>query len=275
MGVCDTCAKYFLFATNLLIFILSCIILGLGIWVLVDRHSFLDLLDQTSVTVPIYNSAVILILFVASSSIFISFFGCCGAYKESRCMLGTYFLCNLALLVLITVGAIIGMAQGVGKLISPFEDTLQKYDSTRNTPIETTWDAVQSEFECCGVTSAQDWMNQNPQFQGTEMVVVGDSYLMARVPQSCCSKAPDQDLCMVTPTTANGAFIQGCFSLIQEQIEQHINVLGGVSIAVISIMVLNLFISFYMCTCGIDSEEDARPKKRFYGRPGQGQTGRV
>ena len=44
---------------------------------------------------------------------------------------------------------------------------------------------------------------------------------------------------MVTPTTANGAFIQGCFSLIQEQIEQHINVLGGVSIAVISIMVSN------------------------------------
>ena len=82
---------------------------------------------QTSASVPIYNSAVILILVVSVSAIFISFFGCCGAYKESRCMLGTvrnrnkffkilihisqYFILNLALLVLITVGAIIGMAQ--------------------------------------------------------------------------------------------------------------------------------------------------------------------
>ena len=82
---------------------------------------------QTSASVPIYNSAVILILIVSVSAIFISFFGCCGAYKESRCMLGTvrqikncfnkfipfsqYFILNLALLVLITVGAIIGMAQ--------------------------------------------------------------------------------------------------------------------------------------------------------------------
>ena len=46
-----------------------------------------------------------------------------------------------------------------------------------------------------------------------------------------------QDLCMVTPTAANGAFVQGCFALVQSQIEHHVNVLGGVSIAVIVIMV--------------------------------------
>ena len=44
---------------------------------------------QTSASVPIYNSAVILILVVSVSAIFISFFGFCGAYKESRCILGT------------------------------------------------------------------------------------------------------------------------------------------------------------------------------------------
>eukprot|EP00090_Calanus_glacialis_P006342 TRINITY_DN14954_c0_g1_i3.p1 TRINITY_DN14954_c0_g1~~TRINITY_DN14954_c0_g1_i3.p1 ORF type:complete len:274 (-),score=57.68 TRINITY_DN14954_c0_g1_i3:40-861(-) len=273
MGVVDSCAKYFLFVTNLLIFVLSCVILGLGIWVLVDRSSFLDLLDETNASVPIYNSAVILILIVSISSIFISFFGCCGAYKESKCMLGTYFVLILALLVLITVGAIIGTAQGVGKLTSPFLDTLSKYDSSRSTAIETTWDQIQTDMECCGVNWPKDWMDYNTLYQGDSFAVAGDSYLMAKVPQSCCAAAVDQDLCMVTPTAANGAFVQGCFALVQSQIEHHVTVLGGVSIAVIVIMVLNLFLSFYLCTCGLDSDQEARPKKKFYGRPGQ--SGRV
>jgi hypothetical protein len=46
-----------------------------------------------------------------------------------------------------------------------------------------------------------------------------------------------QARCMVTPTAANGAFVQGCFALVQSQIEHHVTVLGGVSIAVIVIMV--------------------------------------
>jgi len=273
MGVVDSCAKYFLFATNFLIFILSCVVLGLGIWVVVDRSSFLDLLDQTNASVPIYNSAVILILFVSVSAIIISFLGCCGAYRESRCMLGTYFIFNLALLVLITVGAIIGMAQGVGKLSSPLLDTLARYDSSRSTAIETTWDQVQADFSCCGVDSPQDWLEYNGMFQGDTMYARGNTYLLARVPESCCSAASDKDKCMVTPTQYNGAFAQGCFALVQAQVEQHVRVLGGVSIAVIVIMVLNLFISFYMCTCGLDSEQEVRPKKKFYGRPGQ--SGRV
>ena len=62
--------------------------------------------------------------------------------------------------MLITVGAIIGMAQveeyvntlklqfdvqGVGKLSSPFLDTLSKYDPSRSTAIETTWDQIQTD----------------------------------------------------------------------------------------------------------------------------------
>ena len=35
--------------------------------------------------------------------------------------------------------------QGVGKLSSPFLDTLSRYDASRSTAIETTWDQVQSD----------------------------------------------------------------------------------------------------------------------------------
>lgn len=96
MSFFNTCAKWFLFATNFLIFVLSCVGVGLGIWVFCDRSSFLNLLDQVNwrddATAHIYSSGAILILVTAIAAIFLSFFGCCGASKESRCMLGTVSL---------------------------------------------------------------------------------------------------------------------------------------------------------------------------------------
>ena len=58
---------------------------------------------QTDTTVHIYNSTAVLILIVAIGSIIISFFGCCGAYKESRCMVGM-----VGLIVMIGLVGVIG-----------------------------------------------------------------------------------------------------------------------------------------------------------------------
>jgi len=270
MGVVDTCIKYFLFLTNFLVFILSIAVLGLGIWVLVDRNSFLDLLDQTNASVPIYTSAAVLFLIVSISSIVISFLGCCGAYKENKCMLVTYFVLILALLVLITVGAVIGMAQGVDKLTDPFLDTLSKYDEESNTPIEQTWNQVQKDLQCCGVMSPRDWSINNERY-GTGSFVYGsgsNSGLMnVMVPPSCCAGASDVDNCRVAPTPHNQAYVQGCFALVETEINNHINAVGGVAITVIVVMVVNMLISFYMCSCGLDDDAEPRPKKRYYGQP--------
>ena len=44
---------------------------------------------QTDSTVHIYSTTAALLLIAAIGSILVTFFGCCGAYRESRCMLGT------------------------------------------------------------------------------------------------------------------------------------------------------------------------------------------
>ena len=80
-------------------------------------------------------------------------------------------------------------------------------------------------------------------------------------------------ICQVVPTLANGVFVEGCFTKVKDQINGHIEIVGGVSIAVIIIMVINLFLSVYLCTCGLDSDEDERPRKKFYSK--SRQTDRV
>merc|ERR1711872_549223 len=63
---------------------------GLGIWVLVDKPSFLNLFDEAQkvsgisdeFNISIYTSAAYILLVVSFLVVLISFFGCCGAWKE-------------------------------------------------------------------------------------------------------------------------------------------------------------------------------------------------
>jgi len=269
MAFIDTLAKYFLFASNTLIFILSWIIMSLGIWALVNRSSFLDLLSDADVSVPIYESAVILFLFVASCSILISCLGCCGAHRESKWMLIVYFVVVLGLLILIMVATIIGMTQGTDRLAQPLLDTLSQYDQTQNRAVEITWDQTQKDLQCCGVHSFADWAVHNERYGPNSAIEDGDTYLLrAMVPPSCCDKASVVTACQRAPSGHSGAYVQGCWALIEGEVNKHIDTVGGVAISIIVILTVNMVIAFYMCACGVDSNSDERPRKAGYGRPG-------
>lgn len=273
MDCCSSIVKTFLFITNFLIFLLSCAVIGLGIWILVDKPSLVNILDTTETSIPIYDSAVILLIVVASLALIITFLGCCGAWKESRCMLGTYFVAVLALLVLIVVGTVIGMSQGVEHIAEPLKDTMYLYDETSQRAdiqeITKLWDDVQVQYQCCGVFSAEDW-SKTPRFNGDGYMEDGTAIIMGvRVPRSCCEAATDKAKCMTRPTNRNGAYVVGCFELLYDDISDHINIVGGIAIAIIVIMVLDMAIACYMCTCTLSQDTDVigRPRKRNYNKP--------
>ena len=66
--------------------ILGCAILGIGIWVRVDEN----FAEYTKIgeSQTLYAGAYILIA-VGAVIMFLGFLGCCGAIKESQCMLAT------------------------------------------------------------------------------------------------------------------------------------------------------------------------------------------
>jgi len=169
---------------------------------------------------------------------------------------------------------VLAMSQGVASLAQPFLDTLERYDLNRpNGVLEQSWDQTQTELQCCGVNSPRDWSEFNGGFGDDGYLAEGrDSVLIGvKVPESCCARATNTELCMTRPTLQNQVFVQGCFTKVSEEIKNHINIVGGVSLGVTAVMVINLFLSFYLCTCGLDTEEDPRPKKRFYGRTRQSE----
>ena len=59
-------------------------VLAFGIYALVDGAAFADLVSAASsdANVNLYDTAVVLIIIVATFTMIVAFFGCCGAWKE-------------------------------------------------------------------------------------------------------------------------------------------------------------------------------------------------
>jgi len=263
MGFISNLVKYTLFGTNLLIFVLGVAVLGCGIWVLVDSPSFLDILnkaqdvcgdncDGMDSTIDLYASASYILIVISALVLIIAFFGCCGAIKENKCMLGTYFTIILALFIVMVVGAVLGYSGNLETAIkNPLEKALQKYDDNppNNSPAEAykaVWNEVQKELKCCGVNNVYDWKNGSFSFP-SEM----------NKPVGCCQVGRENDLtgdqqiaCRKSLDGPQSAtyYFEGCYTAMKRQVEENQNVLVGVAIGVVVVMFLNMLFSFALCT---------------------------
>ena len=133
--------------------IASCIVLGFGIYAVADSASLMklvsmaDLPDATAPKIDSFITAAYLFIVIAVFAMILAFFGCCGAWKESKCMLSTYFAMILVLLVLVIVGAIMGFTVSLNAIKKPLEKTMKKYKENPSTAEETTiktlWDEKQ------------------------------------------------------------------------------------------------------------------------------------
>eukprot|EP00092_Neocalanus_flemingeri_P011954 GFUD01012887.1.p1 GENE.GFUD01012887.1~~GFUD01012887.1.p1 ORF type:complete len:273 (-),score=76.54 GFUD01012887.1:201-1019(-) len=267
-GCLSSLVKYLLFTTNFLIFILGITVFGLGIWVVVDKPSFLTLFETaqnvggdigTSFDVEIYTSAAYILMVVSCLVVIISFFGCCGAIKENKCMLGTYFTLILAMFIVMVVGAVLGYSGDLEKTIkTPLSKALLKY---QDDPTESgdpalwaykqAWNEVQTELKCCGVDNVKDWENQDGDFKFPTGM---------NKPDGCCNinQAGDgikngtvHDVCRgisAGDQTSSTYYFEGCYTKIKSTIEDNQNMVVGVAIGVVVVMFLNMLFSFAMCT---------------------------
>merc|ERR1739848_960204 len=168
--------KYLLFGSNFIIFVIGCVVLGLGIYALVDGASLVNLVDESGVeglNITAFTSAAYIFIVVAVFVVFLTFFGCCGAIKESKCMLGTYFTLVLVMFIVMIVGAVLGYSQSMDDIGEALKTSMKKFkdktdDETDKTDkaITDAWNQVQTDFTCCGVrfNTTDNWETQSDQY---------------------------------------------------------------------------------------------------------------
>lgn len=237
---CLTITKYFLFLFNLIFFLLGGVILGFGLWLLLDNQSFIVVLnDSTAVKVACY-----ILIGVGGFSMLMGFVGCLGAIYEVRCLLGLYFTCLLLILIAqIAAGALIYfqkdlLDEEMSKIVSK---VLTNYPGN-NTTTEQAWDFIQRNMFCCGWSGKEDWSGN--------MAIVNSSQLL--FPCSC------QNFTLSPNSSSDSGFCEagsnpwpvfevGCSESVEAWLRTNIWVILGVCLGVAFIELLGMILSICLC----------------------------
>lgn len=261
-GVCGCFAKYLLCIFNFVLFVIGGIILGVGIWLNVDKRSFFSFLKdiQNKVQVPEFQqftqptviSQLSYILLAVGIFLFIvSFLGCCGALQESKCLLSLYGILVILILVLeITAISLALIYKGKAEeetrnfLKSSIKDYYKPDRSPETDAVTLMWNHLMAEMSCCGVDNYLDFSESESFKQNATQ----------KVPAACCvledtkkfiPKFPD---CTQNPSAANSYYMKGCYTIVLNWIMDHINF---AIYAVIGLILVELFLTilaFCLCT---------------------------
>ncbi|ETE66149.1 Tetraspanin-1, partial [Ophiophagus hannah] len=84
-------------------------LLGIGIWVTVDSKSFLNIFAALSASVLQFVYVGYLLIAIGAVLFLLGFLGCCGAQKESKCLLIMFFSIVLIIFIIEVAGAVVAL----------------------------------------------------------------------------------------------------------------------------------------------------------------------
>lgn len=233
-----------MFVFNGIIFLAGVAILGVGIWVKVDSGSILNFLGKIENAPPELHQVLnvgYLLIAIGALLVVIGFLGCCGAIKESKCMLLLFFMIVLLVFIAEVAGAIVILAfrplidQLMGKVGEAAVKSIKK-DYGDNKDITGLWDTTMTTLKCCGFYNSSD-------FTGSPYnIKKNDTY-----PQQCCQSAFRCD-----QSAVGSASIIGCYPKFKQLIDQNTVVIVAVALGIAVLELCAMAVSMILY-CKINS----------------------
>lgn len=219
-----SCVKYLLFAFNLVFVIFGILLLYAGFSTVAQIGHYEELLKDAP------NNAAIALIIVGFAIFVLAFLGCCGAIKESSCMLTTFSSIILVILLIELIGAglVFAFKSNLRAVAEKgIKDMIVKYEPQNNdTAANRILDDIQSNLECCGAQNSMDW-KQNSFFNQTD-----------DFPYSCChQKEEKNENCKISDKDFHK---KGCVDAMDDEIRSSFGLLGGIAIAVAIIQLIGV-----------------------------------
>ncbi|XP_021185263.1 23 kDa integral membrane protein isoform X2 [Helicoverpa armigera] len=225
MGCGTSFVKYVLFFFNLVVALFGLAVIGIGVAFLLNWTVVKDELKSHLTVAPWVFIIIGAIMFV------IAFFGCCGAIRESHCMVVTY---AIFLLVIIIVQVVIGVlllvyGESINQSIVKSVDAL--FDKRASANVDKATDTVinnmQQQFACCGKNGPQDYG------------------LSISLPDSCCSTTSTLGSIIGGRCTIEVAH-RGCAGVISELYEKWNKPIAGIAIGIACVELIGALFSLYL-----------------------------
>ncbi|XP_066481721.1 tetraspanin-1 [Tiliqua scincoides] len=237
---CFSFLKVMMVLFNLAIALGGATLLGIGIWVSVDNSSFVGIFGPLSSSVLQFVNVGYLLIAIGVVLFVLGFLGCCGAQKESKCLLIMFFSIVLIIFIVEVAAAVVALVY-----TSLAETILQttvtpslKKDYAKNPDITTVWNTTMIKLKCCGLMNYTDF---------------DDSYYFQtyhEYPPTCCSN-DTQATC--TAGLASKSNVRGCFSQLLSEIRTHAGVVGGVAAGIAALEIAAMAVAMYLY-CHLDEK---------------------
>ncbi|XP_029293528.1 tetraspanin 35 [Cottoperca gobio] len=234
---------------NAIIFLAGAAILGVGIWVKVDSGSILSFLGKIE-NAPAELSQLLnvgyLLIAIGAILLVIGFLGCCGAVKESKCMLLLFFIIVLVVFIAEVAGAVVILVFRplADELFTKFGtaavENIRK-DYGVNPDVTGLWNTTMSTLKCCGFYNSSD-------FVGSPYYVNHDK----QYPPQCC---PGIDSPCNQTVADSVTMITGCFPKIKQLIDENTVVIVAVALGIAVLEICAMAVSMILY-CRIKSRGD-------------------
>jgi hypothetical protein len=232
-GCGNKCVKYAVFVVNLLVCIVGAALLAVSLALIFSsdfQNDIVGVITDAGGDGGTFASlsAVFYLTAVVGGLLFLTgFLGCCGAACENTCLLGVFF--TIILILFLT-------ELGVGIAALVMQDQLEpNFDNFYTTKVISqysqnckdggnqlvkSWNETQTDLNCCGCNNYRDYYNTS-------------GVLLAQ-----CS-----DFCPFNYTA-----LPGCCQLVWNELDENIDIVGGVAIGLLVIELLAMIFSCCLCS---------------------------
>ncbi|XP_053492236.1 tetraspanin-2a isoform X2 [Ictalurus furcatus] len=140
------CVKYLLFVFNFIFWLCGSLVLAVGLWLRFDPNTK-SLLNADNAPQTFFF-AVYILMGVGGIMMLVGFFGCCGAVRESQCLLGLFFSCLLIIFGAEVAAGIFGLLNKDG-IINEVKNFYSTSFNTTSGFTKITF-VYHNNLECCG-----------------------------------------------------------------------------------------------------------------------------
>ncbi|CAL1676117.1 unnamed protein product [Lasius platythorax] len=237
------CIKYLLCAVNSLFVLTGVMIISVGTTIYAVYENFSHFLDSS------YFSPATLLIVVGIFIFIIAFMGCCGAIRESTCMVLVFAVLLSFVLVMELAAAVAAysLQDGIKDLLAE-KINLTMHQYRRNKEATIAIDFMQSRLRCCGYDSYMDWYDVS--LNETNM----------NVPDSCCAFIVDEIVDF--PDRCQGKYQEGCISRLSIIVHRSALYIGTGAVAIALIQLTGIM---FACMLGraIRRQKTERERRRW------------
>lgn len=165
-------------------------------------------------------TAPIILMIVGAAVAIICFLGCCGALKESSCMILSFAILAVVIFLFEIGLGVAGYVKHTGLkqlMEGQFNSTMSNYKQRDD--YRDAWTLLQTELDCCGTYGPEDWESIFPN---------------KTLPAACCSVI---NLSVAKECTVDYATPQGCLQKLLTILDSKTLILASVVLAVAGIQV--------------------------------------